>query len=1838
MRRKLGRRFGTALLALAYVLTMTGGLAAVAPGAAAASGTSATVVLGGSAAAQAGALVTNQSHVLGSGAWMMDHNAAKMELYIDPSATPLGAFTIGDIQSISYETRNAGNNPSNVDYSLYLYTAPESGNPSGATWYGYRLTAEPYLAQDRVAPANTWNTWSTAPGTNQLTFYDSNHGPAGTYTDPTLQQIQGSSAVDWASYGGGGQVTPIDYAPQTVKYISIQTGSAWTPDFSGLLDDLTVTLKDGTSVTFDFEPSSQVWVNPSYAAGGSDGGHTYGVDAFSTVQAAVDAVAAGGTVSVGAGAYTGQVAIGTSLTLIGAGAGSTILAPPAGASQTVTGLNNGQAVVYGIAVEPGADVNISDLTLNGESAANGVNGCGRDVAGIAYEDASGTVSGVDLTGWTPETGVGCGSGHGIRVETGSSGSAAVTVASSTVAGYGKSGVWAAGAGASLTATDDTVTGAPTGQLATNGIEVDFGAAGTLVDDTVTGNDFTNGGALSGDHDPQSDYGAGVLAYGAGSVSVSGSTLTNDQIGVETVATDATVSGNTITETGGGIPNSIGVYAVPCDQYCGDVGVATGRAFTVQVNRNEISGIPRSYTSASNPGVFSDGIWVGNNPAQGAVGTTSATVSGNTVSGAYDSIEFGPNVTGSITGNTVSGWQRDGITAGSFALGGGGTSATIQDNIVTGAGPGNSDPWAQNGIEIANGATGTISGNTIGDVIYTGYAATPPGQATEATAVDIFESSNVTVSDNSMTDSQLGVALQSGGFSGTGGFSGSSADWTMTGDSVTGNTISFDGAYASAGPVPGETAGTWGIWPAAYCSGCSVTATIAGNVLDGANAAAGGAPATGIQVGDTGAAGAAGTDSVQMTDNSITGWTTGIADVGTTGGATFAPAASFNDLSGNGTALANTSGVSGLSATDNWWGAAGGPVTVAGAVYAPWLAQLSLAPATSSVGPGQNVTETATLLDSASSAVQGSGLSVAFTPSGTADCTSAGASTVALGAGSGAASYGCQTLQAGTADITGTVLFGGQPSGLTGSAAGTAALPQVTSVTPSFGPTAGGTRVTIAGTGFTGARAVHFGTAAATSLQFSSDASLTAVAPAGAKGTVDVTVTTPNGTSLAAAGDRFTYQAGAAATTQKLTVTSAPESAPITQTVLIVATLTDSSGQPVNGAAVNFAASGGRLYDVVGTTATGGRATALLTDATAETDTVTASTGSLSGTVSVAFTPAPTPMTVTNSVYSLGSLLDVSQSVPLVSSSISDIVSVTPAATTNSNQVQGLALQLTTPSATDASSVAGSVYASVYSTSDSLSVLSRASGIVLSVGAPTTPGTMTFAGPIVNFQTTGLAESEFGDDALTTTNSDIEVTLPYNPSSLSAGQIPQVFWLDTAQSPPVWTDAGVTMLSVGASTITALLPHLSLYTVIGVSASTATSESVAASPSSLATGESSTVTATVLDQNGQPMSGVTVDFSVTGSAARTPVNATTNASGQAAASVSDAQAEAVTVTASVPGIVSGNTATVTFSAPSRSGGGGAPAAPTTTAVPVSAGIGTGGGTLSTADGSFTLTVPAGSIPGSATLTVSESSTAPSGLPAGTTAASAVFTLSGATLSTPQAATIKVDPSALGTLSPQRLSVYAQRSDGTWTFLPTKVDASAGTVEVEVSGAATLVVLAATRQFSDVPASYWARADIDALVAAGIVSGYPDGAFRPNAALTRADLVKMLVRTLGLSPSPAPTTPFSDVAPGSWYAAYVAAAVGAGLVDGTTATTFSPNETVTREQMAVLLARSLRLTGSTTLSFSDASQIDAYASSAVEAAVAAGYLNGFPDGSFQPLATTTRAEAAKVLAMVIAHMAP
>jgi len=117
-----------------------------------------------------------------------------------------------------------------------------------------------------------------------------------------------------------------------------------------------------------------------------------------------------------------------------------------------------------------------------------------------------------------------------------------------------------------------------------------------------------------------------------------------------------------------------------------------------------------------------------------------------------------------------------------------------------------------------------------------------------------------------------------------------------------------------------------------------------------------------------------------------------------------------------------------------------------------------------------------------------------------------------------------TSPAGTGTVDITVVTDSGFSSPVSSASFTYAavpVPAVTGISPTSGPTAGGTVITITGSGFTGATAVYFGTTPATDVSVTSDTSITATSPAGS-GTVNVTVVGPGGTSPTTSADQFTY--------------------------------------------------------------------------------------------------------------------------------------------------------------------------------------------------------------------------------------------------------------------------------------------------------------------------------------------------------------------------------------------------------------------------------------------------------------------------------------------------------------------------------------------------------------------------------------------------------------------------------------------------------------------------------------------------------------------------------------------
>lgn len=344
---------------------------------------------------------------------------------------------------------------------------------------------------------------------------------------------------------------------------------------------------------------------------------------YGTIQSAVNAAAPGDKIVVCAGTYPEQVTITTSnLTLAGQGIA---VIQPTSASVNASDLDSGQPIVSIVAVEsPAIGAHFSNLTIDGSAIESSVDGCSDDLVGLLYQASAGTatasVAHVTVENVTPMNS-GCGSGQGILVQGGTSGSAKVTatVSNNSISGYGKNGITCGDVGVKCNITTNTITTSPTDVVAQNGVQVGFGAAGTVSGNTISGNYWT---AYASDTNvqPESDYGAGVLLYAAGinaagattlSTTVKANHLTNNQIGVEVVDSAAAVTGNTILESSPGIADSIGVYGVGCDAYCGYFNDNDGAALnTVAASNQAVSVSNNTINFASPAPARSYGIWLG----------------------------------------------------------------------------------------------------------------------------------------------------------------------------------------------------------------------------------------------------------------------------------------------------------------------------------------------------------------------------------------------------------------------------------------------------------------------------------------------------------------------------------------------------------------------------------------------------------------------------------------------------------------------------------------------------------------------------------------------------------------------------------------------------------------------------------------------------------------------------------------------------------------------------------------------------------------------------------------------------------------------------------------------------------------------------------------------------------------------------------------------------------------------------------------------------------------------------------------------------------------------------
>ncbi len=171
---------------------------------------------------------------------------------------------------------------------------------------------------------------------------------------------------------------------------------------------------------------------------------------------------------------------------------------------------------------------------------------------------------------------------------------------------------------------------------------------------------------------------------------------------------------------------------------------------------------------------------------------------------------------------------------------------------------------------------------------------------------------------------------------------------------------------------------------------------------------------------------------------------------------------------------------------------------------------------------------------------------------------------------------------------------------------------------------------------------------------------------------------------------------------------------------------------------------------------------------------------------------------------------------------------------------------------------------------------------------------------------------------------------------------------------------------------------------------------------------------------------------------------------------------------------------------------------------------------------------------------------------------------------------------------------------------------------------------TPTFTDI-AGHWAMSAILSAASNQLVSGYPDGTFKPNAVITRAEFTVILANALKLEAA-GPSTSFTDEARiGDWAKQAIANAVEAGIVSGYEDGSFRPSAHITRAEMAAMVARALKLSADadTTTSFADDKDIPKWAKGAIEQVRKLGIVGGRGGNKFVPSGTATRAEAVQVV---------
>ena len=520
------------------------------------------------------------------------------------------------------------------------------------------------------------------------------------------------------------------------------------------------------------------WLGAPYVVGGTavTGNKVKNLDTseeFCTIQSAIDDgnTDDGDVLDVSAGTFVEQVVTTKAVTIQGQGEGVTIIKSPA--TLTATFVRNAKTYKPIVLVQTVDDVILKDLTVDGAGLGNANN----SFTGVAYYNAGGQIMNVTVVDVRDTPISGAQHGTGILGHVDNASAHTLIVDNADVSGFQKSGVLFSGTGLTVDLKNSTVTGAGSiAFTAQNGVQISGGALGSVTGNTVSGFSYT----------PATYASTGLLVYPTGgTITVSGNTVENSQVGIWYVSGGGLIDNNTVTydavamdttpfwwgiiaDPGDGEWNAPQPPPSPADFDTTSGGIAlrsaaATAAYATTVSNNTLDG------AGNGEGI--EGYVFGGE-------TLNLTIDTNTVENFLTAIALfeaaGSEMVATVNGNTLtnSGNVGTGIEVDAGVVANIGTLTLGDNNDISGF---------ATGIQIAGTATvlgnlGTITGNTVG--------------------INVAGSGTSDIKANDIKDNETGVNFESGATS-----------TQFFCNNVTGNTTTGVN-YASAGTLDAE-ANYWG---------------------------------------------------------------------------------------------------------------------------------------------------------------------------------------------------------------------------------------------------------------------------------------------------------------------------------------------------------------------------------------------------------------------------------------------------------------------------------------------------------------------------------------------------------------------------------------------------------------------------------------------------------------------------------------------------------------------------------------------------------------------------------------------------------------------------------------------------------------------------------------------------------------------------------------------------------------------------------------------------------------------------------------------------------------------